>query len=282
MLGRRVAWASILTLGVCAATVAVAPAAYAATGIGYVTTTSAYDSASPKSLVLSCPAGKVPINGGAYLTGAVGNAMIRQIVPLQLFGATFLSVVAEEDADGYAGSWTVSAIAVCVPTPSGLSFVSASVTDPSSAWVTASCGAKRVIGGGYIVSSTGSMMASGLEIDSRNRAYLSAETTQLPGSATSVTGTAVAVCADPSALTLRDLSTSSPINSDNGKSVTTQCPSGTQVVGVGGDLWWLRHHTVIDDFTITPATNSVTVTGYEDELGNPDGWAVEAYAVCAI
>ncbi len=279
---RRRVWALALTLTVGTAVFAVAPAANAATGIQYVTTTSSYDSSSPKSLVVSCPSGKLPINGAAYLTGAVGNALIRQIIPFQFYGATFLSVVANEDADGYSGSWSVTAIAVCVPTPSGYSLVSASLTDPSSAWVTAACGVKKVIGSGYSVSPTGSMMAHGIENDSRNRAYLSAERTELPGSTTSVSGTVVAVCVDATALTVRQVSTSGPINSTTPKSLTTVCPAGTQVVGVGGDLWWLRHHTVIDDFTINTTANSTTITGYEDQVGNPDGWAIDTYAVCAI
>jgi hypothetical protein len=282
MMTRRTTWALALTMTIGAAVLTAAPAAHAATGIEYISTTSSSDSTSPKSLVVTCPAGKVPINGSAYLTGAVGNALIRQIVPLQIFGGMFLSVVADEDADGYAGSWSVTATAVCVPTPSGYSLVSASLTDPSSAWVTVACGTKRVVGGGYIVSPTGSMMATGIETDSRNRAYLSAERTLLPGSASSVTGTVVAVCVDANALPVRQVSATGPINSTSPKSLTTTCPAGTQVVGVGGDLWWLRHHTVIDDFRINSATNSVTITGYEDQIGNPDGWAIDTYAVCAL
>ena len=46
-------------------------------------------------------------------------------------------------------------------------------------------------------------------------------------------------------------------------------------------MYGWRHHTIIDDRTINPASNSVTVTGYEDQFGNPDAWAVTAYALCA-
>ncbi len=279
-LKRTMVLAIAAVAGCTGALVSIAPA-YAVPGLQYVTTSSAMNSTSPKSLALVCPSGRVPINGGAYLTGAIGNATLRQIVPLQIFGAPFLSVVAEEDADGYAGSWSVTATAVCIPTPAGFSFVSASGSDPSSAWVTASCGSKHIIGSGYIVSPTASMMAAGAEIDSRNRAYLSVEWSQVPGSATPVTGTAVAVCADAPLPGLRQLSTTSPVDSINGKTATTVCPTGTQVVGIGGDLWWLRHYTVIDDFAIYPAANSTSVTGYENELGNPDGWGIDTYALCA-
>lgn len=74
---------------------------------------------------------------------------------------------------------------------------------------------------------------------------------------------------------------SRPQNSSNPQTVTVTCPAGTQIVHIGGDLRRVRGHSVIDDFQIIPP-NRVTVTGYEDQLGNPDVWATEAYASCAV
>ncbi|MEV0458280.1 hypothetical protein [Catellatospora methionotrophica] len=63
-------------------------------------------------------------------------------------------------------------------------------------------------------------------------------------------------------------------------SATDSSAAKTVIVYVGGGLWRVRGHAVIDDFRVAqPST--VVVTGYEGELGNPDVWAAEAYATCA-
>lgn len=278
---KRVVGASVVMVAASVGVAINASPAHAVAGLQYVTSSTAGNSTSPKSLAITCPSGTVAINGGAYISGAVGSVTIRQLVPMQLFGLHYLSVVAQEDPDGYAGSWSVHAIAVCISPPAGLSYVSASVTDPYLVWATASCGTKRIIGSGYRVSDTAVAKAAGAEIDSRNRAYLSVEPSAVPGAIQPLTGTAVAVCANAPLPGQQQVSASTAMNSTNGKSAFKACPTGTRVIGVGGDLYGWRAHTIIDDFTISPATNSVTVTGYEDQVGNPDNWAVEAYALCA-
>jgi len=277
----RIIGLSILTVVASAAAVLVAAPAQAVVGLTYATSVTVSDSASSKSLAVACPSGKVAIGGGAYITGAIGSASIRQLRPGQVLGFNFLSVIAQEDPDGYAGSWSLSATAVCIPPPAGLSYVTATVSDPSLVWATASCGAQRIIGHGYTVSDTALAMAAGAEIDVRNRAYLSVEPSQVPGAVTPLTGTAVAVCANAALPGLTQVTVATATNSVNGKSATAACPAGTQVIGVNGDLFDWRRHTVIDDLTLNSAANSVTVTGYEDQLGNPLNWTAEASALCA-
>ena len=154
------------------------------------------------------------------------------------------------------------------------------MTDPARVWATASCGDKRVIGSGYTVSNTGAVKAAGAQIGA-NRAYISAEPSRVAGAVVPVTGTAIAVCANAALPGLIDVAVETAQNSIDGKSATAVCPAGTVVIGVGGDLFRFRNHTVIDDFRIIPASRSVVVTGYEDQAGNPAIWAATAYAVCA-
>jgi hypothetical protein len=263
-----------------AGVVSAATPAQAVTGLAYVNATSAVDSSAVKTLTLTCAAGQVAIGGGAYVTGATGDVTIREIRPALVAGAVRLIVTAQEDPDGFAGSWRLDATAVCIPQPAGLAFVSGSMTDPALVWATASCGAKRIIGSGYSVSNTGAVKAAGLQIAS-NRAYISAEPSRVAGAVVPVTGRAVAVCADAALPGMTDVTVETAQNSSDGKSATATCPAGTAVIGVGGDLFRFRNHTVIDDFRISPASNAVTVTGYEDQAGNPDVWAATATAVCA-
>lgn len=270
-----------LTAAVLVAAVGAVSPAQAVPGLAYINAVSASDSSSVKTLTVSCPAGKAAIGGGAYVTGATGDVTIREIRPLMSGGIGRLVVAAQEDPDGFAGSWRLDATAVCIPLPAGLAYVSASMTDPALVWATASCGAKRVIGSGYTVSNTGAVKAAGVQIGASNRAYISAEPSRVAGAVIPVTGTAIAVCANAALPGLVDVAVETAQNSLDGKSAVATCPVGTVVIGVGGDLFRFRNHTVIDDFRINPASRSVTVTGYEDQAGNPDIWAATAYAVCA-
>ncbi|MEU8006177.1 hypothetical protein AB0B66_33890 [Catellatospora sp. NPDC049111] len=254
--------------------------AEAVAGIQYVTSTSATDSSAAKTVVVHCPIGTVSIGGGAQLTGATGQATIRQITPTTVLGRGALVVIGNEDSDGYAGTWNITATSVCIPTPAGFRYVRVTVSDPALVWATADCAGQRIIGSGYTVSPTAKAMATGIQIDNRDRAYLSVEPGNVPGAVTPVTGTVTAVCADSRLPGTVQVSASTPQNSANPQTVTVTCPAGTQIVHIGGDLWRVRGHSVIDDFQIVPP-NRVTVTGYEDELGNPNVWATEAYATCA-
>jgi hypothetical protein len=238
------------------------------------------DSAGAKSVIVYCPAGTVSIGGGAYLTGATGQATIRQITPTTVLGRNALVVIAAEDSDGYSGNWNITATNVCIPAPAGFRYIRATVTDPSLVWATAECLGQRVIGSGYTVSATAKAMATGIQISASNRAYLSVEPSSVPGAVTPITGTVTAVCADSELPGMVQATVSTLQDSSNPKTAVATCPAGTQIVHIGGDLYRLRAHSVIDDLRII-APNRAMVTGYEDQLGNPDAWAAEAWATCA-
>jgi hypothetical protein len=254
--------------------------AEAVTGIQYKTATSVTDSSGTKTVIIYCPAGTVSIGGGAYLTGATGQATIRQVTPGTVLGRNALIVIGAEDSDGYSGSWNITGTNVCIPPPAGLRYVRVTVTDPSLVWATAECVGQRVIGSGYTVSHTAKAMATGIEIDARNRAYLSVEPSNVPGAVTPITGTVTAVCADSQLPGMVQSVTSTPQDSSNPQTAVATCPAGTQIIHIGGDLYRFRGHSVIDDLRIISPGLAV-VTGYEDQLGNPSIWAAEAWATCA-
>jgi hypothetical protein len=132
--------------------VAIQSPAQAVAGIHYVTSATVTDSSAAKSLVVYCPNGTVSIGGGAYLTGATGQATIRQVTPTTVLGRNALVVIGAEDSDGYSGNWNITATNVCIPAPAGFRYVRAMVTDPSLVWATAECVGQRVIGSGHTVS----------------------------------------------------------------------------------------------------------------------------------
>jgi hypothetical protein len=255
-------------------------AAYAVAGIQYVTRTSVSDSAGAKSMIIYCPDGTMSIGGGAYLTGATGQATIRQVTPTTVLGRNALVVIGEEDSDGYAGNWTITGTNVCITPPAGLRYVRTTVSDPSLVWATSECVGQRVIGSGFSVSGKAKAMATGIEIDARNKAYLSVEPSNVPGAITPITGTVTAVCADSQLPGMVQTVTSSAQDSVNPKTVIAACPAGTQIIHIGADLWRVRGHSVLDDLQLAPP-NLAVATGYEDELGNPNVWAIDSFATCA-
>lgn len=278
---RPLIWGILMIVATAIGAVALPAAASAVSGLQYATATSPFDSTSPKTLTITCAVGKAVIGGGAYLTGSTGQATMRQIEPTRVQSTSALRVIAEEDPDGYSGSWSVSATAVCVTPPAGLRYVRASATDPGSAWATAGCGRDKVIGGGYVATATAAVKAAGIETDARNRAYVSTEPSRVAGAIVPVTSTAIAVCAYAPLPGQTQVTVATPDNSANGKTATATCPAGTRIIGIGGDLYGFRAHTVIDDFQINPVGNSAVLTGYEDQAGNPESWAGQVWAHCA-
>src|SRR5687767_3095994 len=123
----------VVLVGACLAATAVLQAvptspAAAVVGLSRVISTSASTSVN-KTQSATCPAGKVVVGGGGYVTGGVGQVGIDRSTPLTT--GTSYSVSAREDGSGYAGNWSVTAIAFCAPPLIGLTYVSAT-TAPSS------------------------------------------------------------------------------------------------------------------------------------------------------
>jgi hypothetical protein len=256
--------------------------ALAAIGAQYVTGSSATDSTGPKSVVLLCPAGTVPVGGGASITGAGagGQVMIRQVRPLRWIGLNHVVVTADEDPTGYAGVWSLSATAFCVPAPSGLRYLTATATDPAQASASVSCGSQHLIGSGFGASATGSVKAAGTDL-AGNRATARVERSVVPGATTPVTASATAVCADRPLPGVVQVTRSTATVPAASQFAAVGCPAGTEVIGVGGALHSADDHVVLNGFMVVGSGGGRAV-GYWDGLGGaPERWAVSVTATCA-
>jgi hypothetical protein len=69
---------------------------------------SAFDSAGAKTRGIGCPAGKNLLGGAGSVTGA-GEVVLDDLRP----SPTGYTALAREDADGFGGSWSVAAGAIC-------------------------------------------------------------------------------------------------------------------------------------------------------------------------
>jgi hypothetical protein len=82
--------------------------------VSYVTTTSAFDSETNKTITAECPAGKEAIGGGARINGANTTTVVNETAPaLAVNGSHFGWYAAGREVAPEASNWSVSAFAVC-------------------------------------------------------------------------------------------------------------------------------------------------------------------------
>jgi hypothetical protein len=176
-----------------------------------------------------------------------------------------------------------SQLVVVAPAHAVPGLVRVPATGPAnSAWKTtnANCPAGTIVlgGGGRINGGAGQVVMD----------------TMLPlidGSAYSVTGreddtgfagnwsiTTTALCA-PAPAGLETETAFSPFNSSN-KSMTLPCAPGKKVLGVGAELSGGLGQVVLEEFRPNADLASVTVTGVEDQNGQPANWDITAEAIC--
>jgi hypothetical protein len=79
---------------------------------------------------------------------------------------------------------------------------------------------------------------------------------------------------------------SSPFSSTSPKTIEAECPAGTRVTGGGGRVTGFTEHVVLTGLEPRHSNNpgsldKYIVTAIEDEVGQEEGWAVTAYALCA-
>ena len=132
---------SILVFAVCADPI---PGLHVVSGSG------ALGSATVQSVDARCSAGEVALGGGGLVRNPGFQADLRTVAPSTT--GDRITVQGGEDIDGYAGSWSVVAYAMCAPRPPGYEIVvsgsSANPTDSRKA-STGTCPAgKRAYGAG--------------------------------------------------------------------------------------------------------------------------------------
>lgn len=109
-------------------------------GLQIVSATRPASSLSSQSYSAACPSGKRMIGAGGRVNNPAGQVAL-QTVSTTVPAADQALVAAREDGDGYAGTWSVTAYAVCANPVAGFSIVSGtSAWDPTDVKIaTATC-----------------------------------------------------------------------------------------------------------------------------------------------
>ncbi|GAA2711059.1 hypothetical protein [Actinoplanes palleronii] len=199
------------------------------------------DSASFKTAVAGCPAGKRVVGGGgwAFATAAADKAkvMVTRLEPVRAGTVSNYVVSGEEVASGMSGTWWLEAYALCAPAPGGYQIVSGG-TAPSSSSVqqtAAVCpGSKRVLGSGGRIDNAAGQVTFQTNRSSGPRDIVRAVAKEdANGYAGSWTVTAYAICANPLA-GFSAVGKGSPLTrSENEKSAVVTCPANTYVHSAG-------------------------------------------------
>ncbi|WP_428962324.1 hypothetical protein [Micromonospora fluostatini] len=280
---RRSALALTLTAALVLATQATlaAPAAAALPGLTRVTSTGPSNS-DWKTWQASCPADTFLVAGGGRIDRGAGQVVMDTMVPV--FGATDVySVTGREDDNGFAGTWSITATALCAQPPVGWEHAEgATIWDSvSSKTLTVSCPpGKQVLGLGVEVNGgLGQVVVDDLRpsADLASVSVTGIEDGNGYAGAWQLRGQVV--CATPPAGLVR-VAGFGLLDSVGSKSTVATCPPGTLVHGVGGEIVSGAGQVRLTGLDLLSDTQ-VRATAAEDEDGLASNWAVHAYAICA-
>jgi hypothetical protein len=110
---------------------------------------SAFAPGRTRATTANCPAGTFAIGAGASLSNGFGQISISDLT----YGAHSASAGAIDDEDGYSGSWSITAYAICANALPGLQIITAFSTHGSGPlnFATAFCPGQQVLGTGWSV-----------------------------------------------------------------------------------------------------------------------------------
>ncbi len=282
----RSAWLVVLLTLAAAMLLPASPASAAIPGLQRLVTTSPSNSTgNPKAASATCPAGKNVIGLGGYVTGGNGQVVLTELLPDAM--SAKVRAVAYEDASGYDGDWSVTAVAVCADPPPGLQRVSTQSPGDSDAkeWNVTCPNGKKILGlGGRLNGFEGRILLDALQPFGGVSGQLHASE-DAAGLSGNWSVTAVAMCADP----LPGLVT--PANWSAGdssapKSVDAVCPTGAVAISAGGLIAsgvgeYGRNKVMIDRLDVPAALDRGTAGAAEAEVGAPFSWHVVAVPQCA-
>ncbi|MGV9979436.1 hypothetical protein ACWDUH_17325 [Micromonospora wenchangensis] len=251
-------------------------------GLSVLTTVGPSNSVA-KSQSAVCPAGTAVIGGGGAITGS-GLGQVGMDIVQPLADAGLYSVTGREDPDGVAGSWAVTATALCATPPAGLEVVTghSAINSVNPKFLEVFCPAgKRAIGGGGAALALGSGVSDVLLEDLRvNQSSVTVAGVEAGNAFAGNWSVDVSVvCVDPLAGDQRVL-VDSVASSTATRSATATCPAGKRVHGVGGEIVGGEGQVRLTGMRPTSST-TVTVSAAEDGDGFSGTWKVRAYAVCA-
>lgn len=289
---RQLLAGGLLVAGLLAGHAAADSPAEAVSGLTRVTASSGSNSRTLKRVAAVCPPGTRVVGGGGTVVNGRGQVVIQQLEPRHTATDDRFVVAAREDQSGFAGSWRLTANALCANPLPGQQITSNPLLASSDAVQSqlAFCpsGQAQIGYGGRVDNGAGQVHVTEL-FDFFGPpvgvTFLRARE-DADGYAGSWAVTPFAVCVDSTAATgFVSVAALGPSNSAN-KAVTVSCPAGTQVHSAGGALLngtaqLVTGSLIIDKIAVDPSLTSVTVRGVEDENGTTDTWTVRATALCA-
>jgi hypothetical protein len=242
---------------------------------------SAEDSSFNRTVTVNCPAGKRVTGAAGGIIDGGGQVLLRQLRPDPTL--TSVTVQGQEDQNGLASTWFLTARAICATPPAGLERVAAtSSTNSSDKSATATCPiGKRLLGTGAEMAGAGRQVELNDIIPAGDLQSVTVQGLEdEDGTTATWSVTAYAVCANPVEGAERVFATSLT-DSQTIKSVTATCPAGKQLTGVGGEIGGGGGEVVLDELTPTADLTGVGVVGVEDEDGTAGDWLVRSFALCA-
>jgi hypothetical protein len=259
------------------------PPAWAATGLEIVTVNSASDSSDHKSAYAFCPTGKRVIGGGGIVRDAGSSAALRMLRPDPgSLRDAFLAVASETTR--YNRNWSVTAVAVCADPPPGLEYVYTEFGPYSTAFISniATCPAgKKVIGTGGAVNFDRGRVVLDEIVPATNLQTVRASAYVAEGGNPDVWSLGTwAVCADPvPGLTL--VTKIGTRNAIANKTIFVDCPAGTRVHAVGGDIQGGNGQVVLSSLYPQTGLASAMLQARADATGYAGTWLIRVFAVCA-
>lgn len=162
---------------------------------GLVRVSTTATSSQDKTLVVTCPAGRVLLGAGYRIDGAYGAAHVESMQPINL---NHVTVLAREE-DSYDLSWRLTAIAVCAdPTVAPVMAFSSSITSSEGKSITVPCPVGRnILSAGFnFVNANGQVALDDL-FQTSNRTAITIAALEADALATSWRIDAWVICAMP-------------------------------------------------------------------------------------
>ena len=224
-----------------------------------------------KAVTASCPASKKLLGTGGEIAGGAGQVYLDDIRPNA--SLTGVNVAGMEDENGFAGSWSVTAYAVCANAVAGLERVSAtSATNSNGKNATVNCPVgKQAVGAGAELGPGAGRLLSSVWATAGLTAGIAIAGEDENGTTTDWWVRAYLICANAS----ERVATATATNSV-AKDMWVGCPAGKKVSGAGADLTGAMGETRFD-FEPTSPTN---FGASEDADGTAKNWFMRGYVVC--
>ena len=228
-------------------------------------------------MAATCPAGKRVLGTGGETSGADRQLLLDGLAPSADLASVTVNAV--EDGTGTAGTWTVTAYAICAGPVTGVERTAqTSVTDSSiSKVVTGPCPTGKVLvgTGGEINSANGQVVLDAafptVALDGAGFAAWEDDT----GNAGTWSLTSYAICAGHA----ERIVAASPTDTGS-KQVFARCPAGKGLTGLGADIggsFGLAYfNTLLPSNQPPPDLLSVFASGQGSR-----GWSTRAFALCA-